>query len=74
MKCIYDTEIREDIDNSYSQASLGMKRRLSGKLSGFIITQFSEVVRFPCLIYSLMQVGQRIMGAGCFLTGLFQIT
>lgn len=48
----------EDANNSGEQGALGMKR-LSVKLSGFIITDFPEVVRFPNLIYSLKQIGQR---------------
>lgn len=48
-----------DADDSGIQGALGMKRRLSGKLNGFIITDFTEVVRFPHLIYSLKQIGQR---------------
>lgn len=48
-----------DADNSGVQGALGMKRRLSGKLSGFIITNFTEIVRFPHLIYSSRQIGQR---------------
>ena len=51
-----------DADNSGVQGALGMKRRLSGKLNGFIITDFTEVVRFPHLIYSLKQIGQRAWG------------
>lgn len=47
----------EDANNSDVQGALGMKRRLSGKLSGFIFTDFPEVVRFPHLLYSLKQIG-----------------
>lgn len=49
----------DDADNFVVQGALGIKRRLSASLSGFIITDFTKVVRFPHLIYSLKQIGQR---------------
>lgn len=58
-KCISNYVRWEDANNSGIQRSLGMKKRLSGKLSGFIIADFTEAVGFPHLIFSLQQIGQR---------------